>query len=350
MKPIYSLSIIASLAMLLSACHGHGHAPAPAIIDEQIPVTLVPVGTQAKQQPIQASGQFTTEDETMLSFKTGGVVDRILVKEGDRVRKGRLLATIHLTEINAQVRQADLTYQKAERDHARWASLFRDSVGTLEQVQNAQTTLSIARQQLGAARFNRAYAEIRAVSDGYVLKKLVGEGQMIGPGEPVLQINGARQTGWRLKVAVSDKEWSEIEMGAVAEIETDALAGQILKGTVLRKSKGTDAATGTFAVTISVQDGRSEALAAGLFGKAKIYAGGKSSTSTIPYDAVLDGDGADAYVFTTRDNRTAQKRKVKVGNIVHGTVTVIQGLETETAVIVAGNAYLKDGATIKVIK
>ena len=65
---------------------------------------------------IQTSGLFTTDDETYLAFKTGGIIEKIYVKEGDAIRKGQLLATLNLTEIEAQVAQARLSFEKAKRD------------------------------------------------------------------------------------------------------------------------------------------------------------------------------------------------------------------------------------------
>jgi multidrug efflux pump subunit AcrA (membrane-fusion protein) len=101
------------------------------------------------------------------------------VKEGDAIKKGQVLAVLDLTEINAQVTQATLAFEKAERDYKRLSNLYRDSVVTLEQFQNAGTGLDIAREQLTAARFNRTFSEIRASENGYILRKFVNEGQVI---------------------------------------------------------------------------------------------------------------------------------------------------------------------------
>jgi RND family efflux transporter MFP subunit len=347
MKKIYlALSIIAA-SFLLNACH---EAKSNTVVNnvEEIPVKVIELNQQMAEQTIHASGQFTTEDETFLSFKTGGIINQILVKEGDAVRRGQLVATLHLNEINAQVQQVKLNYEKALRDYNRYSNLYRDSVATLEQVQNFKTSLDIAQQQLNTVRFNRSYSEIRATTNGYVLKKLANAGQMINPGDPVLQTNGAHQSDWMLKVAVSDVEWAAIKTGNKAKVQVDALPGQFIEGVVSRKTEGIDAATGTFTINILLNGKGVESIATGLFGKAVIYPDEKISSWSVPYEALMDGDAGEAYAFVTNDNKTALKTKVKVGAIDNGTATIVSGLETAKALIITGSAYLKEGSAIKI--
>jgi RND family efflux transporter MFP subunit len=347
MKKIIEAFCLAMVALTLHACHEAKSSPR-IIRDEEIPVRVMQLNQRLAQQTIQASGQFTTEDETILSFKTGGIINEVQVKEGDAVRKGQLVATLHLTEINAQVQQVKFNYEKALRDYNRYSNLYRDSVATLEQLQNTKTALDIAQQQLNTVRFNQSYSEIRATADGYVLKKLANAGQMVNPGDPVLQTNGAHQTAWILKVAVSDIEWSVIKTGNIAKVETDALPNHLVEGVVSKKTEGIDPATGTFTINILLKENITASIATGLFGKAVIYPSAQVAAWSIPYDALLDGDAGDAFVYATNDYKTATKVKVKVGSIDKGDVAIISGLERAKALITSGSAYLKEGSSIKI--
>src|SRR6185295_18785877 len=133
-----------------------------------IPVKVIPVIQYNDMEKIPVSGQFTTDDEVMMSFKTTGIISKIFVKEGDAIKKGQLLATLNLTEIDASLQQSQLALEKAGRDLQRLNNLYNDSVATLEQVQNAKTTRDLAAQQVSTARFNRQYSEIRAEANGFV--------------------------------------------------------------------------------------------------------------------------------------------------------------------------------------
>jgi RND family efflux transporter MFP subunit len=316
---------------------------------DEIPVRVLTLVKQEVRPVIETSGLFTTDDETMLSFKTGGVIERIFVKEGDAIKKGQILATLHLTEIEAQVAQAKLAFEKAKRDYKRVQNLYKDSVATLEQFQNAKTGYEVSQQQLEAANFNRSFSEIRAINSGFVLRKMVNEGQVVGPGSGVLQTNGASMGNWKLRVGVSDREWAVVSLQDKATVTTDALGDKKLLALVTRKSEGTDGTSGAFTLELTLQES-SASLASGLFGKASIQANHTSHVWSIPYDALLDGDARSGYVFTTNDSKTAVKTRVTISSITRQHVLVTSGLENSTALIVSGNAYLRDGSKISVLK
>jgi RND family efflux transporter MFP subunit len=314
-----------------------------------IPVKVQSLVAQDIQPVIQTSGVFTTDDETNLSFKTGGVLLHLYVKEGDAVKKGQLLAILDLTEIEAQVSQAKLGLDKANRDLKRVENLYRDSVATLEQYQNARTGMDVAQKQFESATFNRSYSEIRSPGNGFVLRKLANEGQVISPGTTVLIANGASQSAWKLKVGVSDREWAGLSVGDKANVSTDALPGKTFTGVVTRKAEGTDAVSGTFMVEITIDD-RKAALASGLFGKASIFASRKQRAWRIPYDALLDGNAQTGYVFTTINGKTALKTPVVVLGIEKQHVIIGGGLEQAKLLIVSGSAFLRDGSPIAVVQ
>ncbi|MEY2835858.1 MAG: hypothetical protein RLZZ557_1520 [Bacteroidota bacterium] len=335
------------LALLFSACKDQ-QATAVAVNSDTVPVRIMAISRELLQQQVEASGQFTTEDETYLSFKAGGIIQQILVREGDVIQQGQLLARLNPLEIQAQVEQAAVALEKAQRDFNRAENLYRDSVATLEQLQNSQSALSIAKQQFQVANFNRQYTEIRSATKGIVLKKLAQEGQIVGPGTPILQVNGAGKSPWMLKVYVSETDWSRLRKGDPAVILGSGQSQAEIKGRVHSLSEGVDPVTGTLWVNIKPDNHIPEKLAAGIFGKALISPTSSLSGWRIPYDALLEGDGQTGYVFTTRDMKTAQKTPVRVGQMENGYVSITGGLENEQHIIIAGNAYLNDKSPIRI--
>ena len=345
---LHSTALIVALTFTLFACKQKKQTE-QTIVNDTIPVKLLSIQMETVQEHIEASGQFTTEDETYLSFKTGGVVQHVYVKEGDRVKKGQLLASLNMTEIQAQVQQAKILLEKAQRDNKRAENLYRDSVATLEQVQNSKTALDIAQQQFTAARFNENYSEIHAVKDGYVLKKFVNDGQITGPGNPVFQINSTN-SNWVLKATVSERDWQTIKTGDNATILSEASNGDPVQATVKSKSEGVDPFSGTMWVTLLPKGKLTTPLATGAFGKTVITPSASTQAWSIPYDALLDGNGNEGFVFVTKDQKTAEKIQVKIISILNGRVLVGTGLEGISSIIVSGNAYLNQGSPIKIIQ
>jgi len=344
---IYKLYYLGVL-FVIGGCRS-GVQQSTLTIQDTVPVTVIQLHHRDAGNQFTATGTFTTEDETVLGFKNGGIIDRIFVKEGDKVAKGQLLASVLTAEIDAKAGQVSLSIEKATRDYQRVQRLYKDSVATLEQVQNAKTALDLARQDEHTTTFNKTYSKIIAPANGYVLAKLAHEGQVVGPGTPVLQVNGALDKPWLLKVGVSDTQWAGLKIGDAATVYTDAFPAAPLSAVVYKKAEGLDPRAGTFAVFLKLQT-KEPKLAAGVFARAVIHSGSSKEEQVwhIPFEALLDGNGKEGYVFITEDGKTAKKQKVHIARIENDAVIVQQGLEHAQALLVSGSAYLVDGSPIRI--
>lgn len=355
MKLHIKLSILLLPGFALQGCNHHDADKRQDANSDTIPVKVIALEGEHSAAPISVSGRFTTDNEVFLSFKTGGIVKEILVNEGEAIHEGQLLATLNMTEINAQVQQARLALEKARRDHERAMNLYKDSVATLEQLQNSQTALELARQQMDAARFNQKYSEIHAPQDGYVLRKMLNQGQLAGPGVPVLQTNGVGHGKWLLRVGVSDRDWERISEGDSASVEMTWKTSKNFPARVIRKSQGADPLSGAITVDLQLKTDKDPDIASGMFGKATIYPSANNPQNgnkvwAVPYAAVLDGDGSSAYVFVTNDGRRAYKQKVTIYGVEKDKVLISSGLEDSKELIISGSAYLTDSSIIHIIQ
>ncbi|MFZ6010467.1 MAG: efflux RND transporter periplasmic adaptor subunit [Bacteroidota bacterium] len=347
---IITLSLLTAASVAMQSCtdsKGKSHEiPKSA---EPIPVKVVQLMRSNGIDVITASGKLTTDDETVLGFKTGGIVKSVLVKEGDPIKKGQLLATLDLTEINAQVAQAHHAYEKAQRDFTRIRNLYQDSVATLEQLQNVETALAVAKEQFEAATFNKSFSEIHASANGYVLRKFANAGQVVGVGDPIVQTNGAGEGNWVLKIGVSDKQWSIIKLNSSATVQVDAFPGRIFNAVVTRKSETADSQTGAFSVELQVKS-EGVKFASGMFGSATLSSGQTKPSWSVPYEAVLDASGQEGFVFITPDGKTAFKQPVTISSFDGNSIRIGEGLENATTLIVSGSAYLSDRSPISIVK
>ena len=338
------------LTLLLTACGNSDpeETAKPVNGEKPIPVRTAAVEREDVQLSIHASGQVSSETEAKPSFKTGGVIARILVEEGALVKKGQLLATLDLTEINAQVKQAGEAVAKSKRDLQRVKNLHADSVATLENVQDATTGLSVAEENLRMAKFNQGYSEIRSPISGKVIKKLLNQGEITGPGMPAFFILGTSASDWVIKAGLADRDWARLKIGNRATVYFDAYPGKTFEAKVSQLADTGNPASGTFDVELKLT-APPPRLAAGLIASVEIFPKNEGLQTVIPLDALVETNRSEATVFTIK-NGVAQAVQVKIAYLHQDKVIVQSGLENVERVVTDGAPYLTEGVKVVVVK
>ncbi|MGB0525262.1 MAG: efflux RND transporter periplasmic adaptor subunit [Flammeovirgaceae bacterium] len=314
------------------------------------PINVKVINVKATNQPLPiiSSGVLSSKSETKLSFKVGGIIEQIFVEEGQRVRKGQLLARLEQAEINARVRQAQSAVDKSERDLKRAQNLYADSVATLEQVQNAKTGLEVAASNLKIALFNQKYAAIYAPSNGKVLKRFAERQELIGPGTPVFFI-GATTGAQVIRIGLADKDVVRLKIGDKAEVTFDAYRGETFSAKVSELAASSDPRTGTFEVelTLAASD---LVLKKGFVGKVKIYPSNQASHYRLPLGALVEATHDRAYVYTpSADGQKATRLMVRPLDIGSNFFVVpADDLKGANQVIMDGNMYLGENTAIRI--
>jgi membrane fusion protein, multidrug efflux system len=312
-----------------------------------VPVRLFRVPVRRLGEPVRTSGFLSSRSEIKLGFKTGGVIGSIPVDEGDRVRKGQVLATLQLDEIRAMADQAGQGFEKATRDFERARNLHRDSVATLEQVQDAETGLNVARSNLQIAEYNLAHSAVTAPADGCVLKRLAEAHELIGPGTPVF-LFGTAGSEWLVKIGVSDRDAVRIAAGDSASVTLDAFPGIRFPARVVRVAGAPDPMSGVFEAALTVRRGN-HAFIDGLMADADVFPTRTREYRIVPVEALAEADGETGVVYVVSPDSTARRVSVKIGFFTDDSAVIASGLDTVRAVVSEGAAYLTDGAPVRVI-
>jgi membrane fusion protein, multidrug efflux system len=341
------LFLVAIIAFALVKC-GENHAAAPRLPEDEIPVKLQPVERHSQSRPVEYSGMIATNSDAKLSFKIGGIISKIFVKEGDRVSAGQLLATLDLTGIDAEVQQAVQNVEKARRDAGRLQNLYNDTVASLEQLQNINTQVNVAAEGLRIAQFDRQYAQIRASAGGVILQKFLNEGEYVAAGTAVLWFNGAATNTWVVRFGVSDRDWASVKLGDRATIAIDAYPDKSFNGEISKLAEGADAASGTYPVEVKLSPGGCK-FAPGLFCSVKLQPSVKQTLTLIPAGALVEGEKSTGYVYTlNNDHHTVKKNLIHIAFFEKDKIAVSSGLEHIDSLITDGAGYLTERSIVKV--
>lgn len=325
----------------LAACK----APAPpAEPPAPVPIRTAPVERARRAPSIRTTGLLTGKEEVRLSFKVGGIVERILVDEGATVRPGQRLATLKMPEVSAAVTQARQGLEKAERDLARVRDLYDGKAATLEQLQNATTAVELASAGAAGAAFNEEHATIRAPAAGKILRRLAENDELVGPGAPVLVLRAAGR-GWVLRAGVSDRDVVRVALGDRAQLHFDALPDRVFSASVAEIAESATPVTGSYELELRVEGGAAP-LRSGLIGRAVIQPAATTTHAFVPLEALQEGDGSRAFVFVPEGGRV-ERRAVTVAFVDGDRAAISAGLEGVTAVVTDGADRLAAGSPVQ---
>lgn len=180
----------------------------------------------------------------------------------------------NLTVTDASIEEARILYENAERNYKRFSSLYEQNAVTRQQFDDMNTAYlaakarydmlkrqkksvqSVSREQntrlgqneagiklaeaaLELARLNLSYTVVLAPCDGYTGRKEIQAGQLIQPGQTLVDIVDAEDK-W-VVANYKETQTANIREGQEVEIEVDAVPGHIFKGTVRSVSRATGA-------------------------------------------------------------------------------------------------------------
>lgn len=296
-------------------------------------------------ETVHSSGTLASRAEVKLAFKTGGIIKKSYVEEGQAVKAGQLLAELDLSEIAAQVNQAQIAFDKARRDFERVEKLYADEAATKTVLNDAQSGLDLATQTLQAANFNQKLSKIHAPAPGRILLQLAEQGELIAPFSPMF-ILGTGEQAYTVKVGLTDRDVVKVSLGDPAEVKLDAYPGEILKGKVRQIAQIINPSTGTYPVEIELFP-ENKRLISGFVASVTLQTKRSTRSVVVPVEAIVNAraERADVYVYA---QGKAVKRQVSLGKIQGEYVTVLSGLSPGDQVITQGSGFVSNGDPVQV--
>lgn len=333
------------VALALCACKpGEADGTDGDDADSPIPVE-VRVATRGDVQAVH-SGTATLEAfaEAVVVAKVAGEVVDILVEEGDTVVAGQELARLDGARLRLEVERNRANVARLEQEYRRNVELHEKgllSTGAFEGMRHELNALNAA---LSLARLDLAYTRIRAPIDGVVAERMIKKGNTIGVNESVFRVTTLDPLLAYLHVP--ERDFNKLHAGLPAAMRVDALPGRRFAGAIARISPVVDAATGTFKVTVEVDD-PDGALKPGMFGRIAIVYDTRNDAILVPRAAIVD-DQTDPAVFVV-DGDVVARKPVMTGYPAGDRIEIRQGLTGTESVVVVGQSGLKDGGKVEVV-
>tara|TARA_R110002126_G_C10449140_1_gene499504 strand:+ start:261 stop:1307 length:1047 start_codon:yes stop_codon:yes gene_type:complete len=337
----------AAFLLTLSACGNEGNNNKE---DNNEEIVVIPVeATTVTRGDISAyysnTATLEAEQEALIVAKVRGIINEVLVEEGDFVKAGQVIAKIEDDQYRIEAERAKSNMDRLYNDFKRSKELYDKQVISVEEYQNKQFEYEAQKSAYELAKLNHENTSIKSPISGVISERLIRKGNMIGTDQNVYRVTDFDPL--QAILYVPEHEMAKINKNQPAEIKVDALPGKSFKAHVERISPIVDPATGTFKVTVII-DEKSDKLKPGMFGRVKIVYDTRLSTKMIPKAAVMSEDETQT-VFIVRDS-LAYKKIIKTGYVNGRNIEVLEGLEDGEVVVTTGQGSLKDSAKVNVVR
>jgi RND family efflux transporter MFP subunit len=304
--------------------------------------------------------------EANLSFKVSGTIRSINVKVGDKVKKGKLIASLDKTDLSLMYERAKVALnnakvqmQSAKSAFERVSALYENSTASLQDYEGARTAYESAKamvssnkRSLQLAGSQLSYTNLKAPMEGIVVKVAVDKNENVMPGDVIVEIN----SGDDLEVTIGMPETyiSRVREGENVKVTFSSIADKKFEGTISEVSYTINSESSTYPVSIILTKPSNE-IRPGMAADVAFHfkTEGKKSCIVVPMNTVAeDQKGRFVYTVTETENNlaTVHKKSVKVGELTQEGFEIIEGLQDGELIVTAGISKLSDGMKVKLLK
>jgi membrane fusion protein, multidrug efflux system len=335
----------AILLMFVSSCTGRGEEAAPP------PSTLVRVMVLKadRDAPLQVRGTVQANARLRLGFILPGVVAAVLVKEGDKVRRGQLLAKLDQTNTLIQVRAAAAARNKAQRDWQKAKRLADQGALPAGTRDDARDALESASANQAAALLAFKQTQLLSPVSGNVVQRLAQPGESVGAGVPVLVIDDV--DALLVKVGVTGRDLERLTLDQPVSLQLED-GSPPFKGKVTTLSPTPNPADGLYVVEVQPEQ---TALQLGTLVTVRFEDTKSPETLQIPIEAIVRRQDKD-WVFVVEgvkgeeDKSVAMVRAVELGRSEGRLVNVRTGLKDGERVITEGAYFLQNEQPVRILQ
>ena len=370
-KGKYIVTIIVALAIIAAIIILY-----PIVFSKTIEVKLTSVMLQSTAQTsavLTASGYVVAQRQASVSSKGTGVMVYLGVVEGDKVKKGQIIARLDDRDIQAQLDEAKSGLQlyqaqlnEVQNSYNREKELFSRGLSSQQNLDQAETTYNmlLANIEIAKARIQEAEVSlenmiIRAPFDGTVLTKNAEVGEIVAPfgastTSRAAVVTIADMNSLMIEADVSESNIDRIKTNQDCEIVLDAYPQKSYPGYVFKIVPTADRSKATVMVKVGFKEYNSRVLP---------EMSAKVSFLSQPIDAKMLSEEKYLVVQTSAirqengssvvykvDNDTAVPVEIKTGRSIGNYTEVISGLEAGDSVIGKITDEIKAGTKVKIVQ
>ncbi len=332
-----------SLSTLLTGCNKAISEPAEPLIK---PVKLLAVKDLTVDDSDAFLARIDATYRAQLSFQVGGEVEKLLVRMGQGVEKGEVLATLDPKDLQLALDAAQAQYALAKTQWERAKSLYSKKLISTDSYDQKETQYKAALASFEQAKTDLSYTKIQAPFDGVVSYTYVKPYQVVGEKQEILNLidNTTLDVSFTLPVSYAESVSLSALKNSEMWVTMDSEPSKRIPGQFKEISTQPNIDTNSYEAIVTITRPTDRNLLTGMTGQVHIAKQNKSNAMTLPTSAWVNKQEKQGEVWVM-DSSTQQVNKVTLSLNESGAIE--SGLDNNDYVVIAGVEQLVEGQVVK---
>ena len=301
---------------------------------------------------LEVQGNVKTKQNILIYPEMPGILQKILVKEGQRVIKGQLLATIDDGGLSNQVAQLEATTQLAKTTYERQKRLWEQKIGSEIQFLQTKTNYEAQRNTLKQLKKQQAKASIRAPFSGVIDDVMKEPGTVIAPGQGAEIFRIVNLNNMYVEAEIPERYIASITKNKAVKVEFPVL-NESLNSSIRQVGSFINPNNRSFKIEVPVSN-KSGNVKPNLTAKLQINDYTDTKAILIPQSIISENSNGEQFVYIIKNKNEnneaiAEKAIIKTGKTQGNLIEVLENLPVGTEIIEEGARSVNNGQTVKVI-
>jgi len=315
-------------------------------------ITTFTTKTEVFNHYLEIQGNVKTKQNILVYPEIPGILRKILVKEGQRVSKGQLLAVIDDGGLSNQVAQLEATTQLAKTTFERQKRLWEEKIGSEIQFLQTKTNYEAQRNSLQQLKSQQSKASIRAPFSGVIDDVLKEPGTVIAPGQGSEVFRIVNLKNMYVEAEVPEKYIASITKNKEVKVAFPVL-GETLISQIKQVGSFINPNNRSFKIEVTVAN-KSGNVKPNLTAKLQINDYTKMKAILIPQSIISENAKGEQFIYVLKDKKpnneaVAARLIIETGKTQGDMIEVTKNLSENAEVIMEGARSVNNGQVVKVI-
>jgi RND family efflux transporter MFP subunit len=351
MKRIISISVVAIvvIALIIVKLFSNKKAAEEKIFiydaKQAILVEAEHPTTHTFDRSMSFLGTFEANHQNNIASDGSGKLVELLVKEGDVVGKGQVLARLDNELTQLQIENAKLNIEQLKNDNIRFSNLRKDQAVSAMEAEKMELALKSAEVQLKQLQKQLKSSSVVAPFSGVVTKKLVDLGSMVMPGTPIVELTDISTL--KLTISVPERDVMKFKKGQKVIANADIYGREEFDGSVSMIAVQADGSH-NFKIQTTIQNTGVNKIMAGMYGSVSLENSTSVTTLAVSRKALV-GSSKNPQVYVVRNGKSILT-SFSAGTSDGEYIEVVSGLSKSDVVVVKGQVNLENNSNVKLSK